>query len=138
SPWSFEDSAVTGPDNLIARGPWHHATVKEQLLASSVQLVDERTETGYWQSAVDASLLTDDEILAALAGRTGFAIASELLVSSQARDIVSERLARRYEILPLAASDSMVEIATSSPYDLDCETTIAFATGRAVRMTLAA
>ncbi len=70
--------------------------------------------------------------------RTGFGIATGLLVSSQARDKVPERLARRFEILPLALSDSVLDIATASPYDLDCEKTLAFATGRMVRMSLAA
>jgi type II secretory ATPase GspE/PulE/Tfp pilus assembly ATPase PilB-like protein/8-oxo-dGTP pyrophosphatase MutT (NUDIX family) len=50
---------------------------------------------------------------------------------------VSEWLARRFEILPLAVSDSILDIATSNPYDIDCEKTLAFATRRRVRMSLA-
>ncbi|MFL5640018.1 MAG: GspE/PulE family protein, partial [Gemmatimonadaceae bacterium] len=87
---------------------------------------------------MDQSLVTDEELLAALAVRTGFGIATGLLVSAAARDVVSEQLARRYAILPLAVSESVLEVATSSPYDIDCEKTLAFATRRAVRMLLAA
>ncbi len=130
--------SVTCLVNPQAKDPWLLPILKELLSTSSLQLLQARTETSYWQTALEASLLTDEEILAALSLRTGFGIATGLLVSSQARDKVSERLARRYEILPLAVSDSVLDIATSSPYDLDCETTIAFATRRAVRMSLAA
>ncbi|MFL5484841.1 MAG: ATPase, T2SS/T4P/T4SS family [Gemmatimonadaceae bacterium] len=87
---------------------------------------------------MDQSLVTDEELLAALAVRTGFGIATGLLVSAAARDVVSEQLARRYAILPLAVSESVLEVATSSPYDIDCEKTLAFATRRAERMLLAA
>ncbi len=80
---------------------------------------------------------TDDEILKALSARTHVVIASDLLVSSEARDRVSERLARRFAILPLSVSESTLEIATSNPYDLDCEKTLEFATRRSVRLSLA-
>jgi type II secretory ATPase GspE/PulE/Tfp pilus assembly ATPase PilB-like protein/8-oxo-dGTP pyrophosphatase MutT (NUDIX family) len=50
---------------------------------------------------------------------------------------VSERLARRFSILPLSLSETTLEIATSNPYDLDCEKTLAFAARRTVRMSLA-
>ncbi|HMH25181.1 MAG TPA: ATPase, T2SS/T4P/T4SS family, partial [Gemmatimonadaceae bacterium] len=86
---------------------------------------------------MDEGLTTDDHILEALSVRARVGIANGLLVSSQARDKVTEWLARRFEILPLSVSDSILDIATSNPYDIDCEKTLAFATGRTVRMSLA-
>jgi type II secretory ATPase GspE/PulE/Tfp pilus assembly ATPase PilB-like protein/CheY-like chemotaxis protein len=50
---------------------------------------------------------------------------------------VSEQVARRYHILPIRMTDSFLEIATANPFDLDCEKTLAFATGREVRILLA-
>src|SRR5688572_13017650 len=91
----------------------------------------------YWGAAVDKALVTDEEVLEALSRRTRFRIATDLLVSSEARDKVPERLARRFAILPLAISGSTLDIATSNPYDLDCEKILAFATCRTVRMCLA-
>jgi type II secretory ATPase GspE/PulE/Tfp pilus assembly ATPase PilB-like protein/8-oxo-dGTP pyrophosphatase MutT (NUDIX family) len=111
--------------------------LKELLPDSSLKVVESAGGPSYWRAAVDKALLTDDEVLAALSTRTRFKIATDLLVSSQARDRVSERLARRFGILPLAISESTLDIATSNPYDLDCEKTLAFATARTVRMCLA-
>jgi len=59
-------------------------------------------------------------------------------VEAEARDAVPESLARKYRILPLRASNSTIDIATADPHDLDCERMIGFATGRSVRMNLAA
>ena len=50
---------------------------------------------------------------------------------------MSEQVARRYHILPIRITDSYLEIATANPFDLDCEKTLAFATGREVRILLA-
>jgi type II secretory ATPase GspE/PulE/Tfp pilus assembly ATPase PilB-like protein len=65
-------------------------------------------------------------------------IADLATATSQARELVPESLARKYRIVPLSASDSALDIATADPHDLDCERTLAFATGRTVRMQLAA
>src|SRR2546423_5465147 len=76
----------------------------------------------------------DEEALNALSLQTGTPIARSLVVSAEARDSVPERFARRFGILPLAISDSVLDIATANPIDLDCEKTLAFATGRKIRM----
>jgi type II secretory ATPase GspE/PulE/Tfp pilus assembly ATPase PilB-like protein/8-oxo-dGTP pyrophosphatase MutT (NUDIX family) len=54
-----------------------------------------------------------------------------------ARALVPERWARRFCVLPLRATDDHVVLATADPLDLECEHTLAFATGRAVRFALA-
>jgi type II secretory ATPase GspE/PulE/Tfp pilus assembly ATPase PilB-like protein len=98
------------------------------------------TATGidsYWESAVRKNLTSDDEILTALAARFRMKIANLSQVTLQAKDLVPESLARKYRIVPLAVSDSAVDIATADPHDLDCERTLAFALGRTVRMSLA-
>ena len=59
-------------------------------------------------------------------------------VEPEARNAVPESLARKYRVLPLRITNSTLEIATADPHDLDCERTLGFATGRAVRMHLAA
>jgi type II secretory ATPase GspE/PulE/Tfp pilus assembly ATPase PilB-like protein/8-oxo-dGTP pyrophosphatase MutT (NUDIX family) len=107
------------------------------LPSASLGSIESKVGDSYWRAAVDERLTTDDEIIEALSVRARVGIANGLLVSSQARDKVTEWLARRFEILPLAVSDSILDIATSNPYDIDCEKTLAFATGRTVRMSLA-
>jgi type II secretory ATPase GspE/PulE/Tfp pilus assembly ATPase PilB-like protein/8-oxo-dGTP pyrophosphatase MutT (NUDIX family) len=121
---------------LISDG-WLIPILRELLGESPLQSLEERMGTSCWEAAVTAGLASDDEILHALAVRTRFRIATDLIVSSEARDKVSERLARKYGILPLSISETTLDIATSNPYDLDCEKTLAFATRNVVRMSLA-
>ncbi|MEA2763760.1 MAG: ral secretion pathway protein [Gemmatimonadaceae bacterium] len=128
---------MTSAVNASVSDRWLLPILRELLPESSVGLLESRADGSYWKTAVDEALLTDDDILGAVAARAGVGIASDLLVSSEARDKVSERLARRFAILPLSVSGSALEIATSNPYDLDCEKTLAFAARRTVRMSLA-
>ena len=102
----------------------------------AIQSLEPVTGT-YWETTIQRGLLTDDEILTALASRFRMKIANTAAVSSEARDAVPESLARKYQILPLTLSDSALEIATANPHDLDAERTLAFATGRTVKMSLA-
>jgi type II secretory ATPase GspE/PulE/Tfp pilus assembly ATPase PilB-like protein/8-oxo-dGTP pyrophosphatase MutT (NUDIX family) len=120
------------------RDPWVHWALADTLSQESLRALEAKGVDSLWESAVRDGLTTDDEILKALSARTHVAIASDLLVSSDGREKVPERLARRFAILPLSLSDSTLEIATSNPYDLDCEKTLAFAASRNVRMLLAA
>ncbi len=80
---------------------------------------------------------TDEQILDALSARFRLKLADIKQSDRRARELVPEQVARRYRILPLRATDSFLEIATANPFDLDCEKTLAFATGREVRIQLA-
>jgi type II secretory ATPase GspE/PulE/Tfp pilus assembly ATPase PilB-like protein len=91
----------------------------------------------YWEAAVRGGMVTDEALLEALAARFRMRIANISAVTQAARELVPEQLARKYRILPLAITDSVLDIATSDPHDLDCERSLAFATGRTVRMQLA-
>ena len=119
------------------RDEWLLPTL-EGLIARDVfeQLKQQETES-YWEAAVRGGSIADDAVLTALAARFRMKIAELSLATSQARELVPESLARKYRIVPLAASDSALDIATADPHDLDCERTLAFATGRTVRMQLA-
>jgi type II secretory ATPase GspE/PulE/Tfp pilus assembly ATPase PilB-like protein/8-oxo-dGTP pyrophosphatase MutT (NUDIX family) len=57
--------------------------------------------------------------------------------SAEAREILPERMARRHRVLPLAVSEGTLDVATSNPWDLDCERALAFFSGRSIRMWLA-
>jgi type II secretory ATPase GspE/PulE/Tfp pilus assembly ATPase PilB-like protein/8-oxo-dGTP pyrophosphatase MutT (NUDIX family) len=128
---------VTSAVNAPVSDRWLLPVLRGLLPEKSLELLESKTDASYWKAAVEEGLLTDDDILGAVSARACIPIASDLLVSSEARDKVSERLARRYSILPLSVSESALEIATSNPYDLDCEKTLAFAARRSVRMSLA-
>ncbi|HST08563.1 MAG TPA: ATPase, T2SS/T4P/T4SS family [Gemmatimonadaceae bacterium] len=117
---------------------WLLPVLADLLPRSAFDELESSVDDGYWRAVVARNLLTDEQLLTALAARTRFRLAGDLVVSDSARDAVPERLARRFAALPLAISESILDVATSNPYDLDCEQLLAFAAGRRVRMLLAA
>ncbi|MEX2109171.1 MAG: ATPase, T2SS/T4P/T4SS family [Gemmatimonadaceae bacterium] len=119
------------------RDCWLLATLIDLLPPSTIEALEAGIGNSYWEAAVGQKLVTEDELLEHLSARARIRIAGDLLVSSAAREAVPERLARRFGILPLSVSATVLDIATANPYDLDCEQTLAFATSRAVRMSLA-
>lgn len=90
-----------------------------------------------WETVVALGKATDEQILNALSTRFRLKLADLKQSDRQARELVPEQVARRYQIVPLRVTDSFLEIATANPFDLDCEKTLAFATGREVRILLA-
>jgi hypothetical protein len=83
------------------RDRWVLAALSDTISEDSIRSLDSKGVASLWESAVREGLTTDDEILVALSARTHIGITSDLLVSSTAREMVSERLARRFAILPL-------------------------------------
>jgi type IV pilus assembly protein PilB len=62
----------------------------------------------------------------------------EVVSSELAIRLVPERLARRHQIVPVSVDNKVLTIATSRPFNADAERDIAFASGRRVRMVVAA
>jgi type II secretory ATPase GspE/PulE/Tfp pilus assembly ATPase PilB-like protein/8-oxo-dGTP pyrophosphatase MutT (NUDIX family) len=127
---------VDSPLAVRHRDAWLRPILAERLSTEVMASLDASGES-YWEEAVRRQLVDDDELLAQLADRLRVKRATRLFVSSQARSRVSEELARKYRVLPLSVTDTTLDIATADPYDFDCERTLAFASGRAVRMNLA-
>ncbi|HEV8447569.1 MAG TPA: ATPase, T2SS/T4P/T4SS family [Gemmatimonadaceae bacterium] len=73
-----------------------------------------------------------------LASRFRLPIADLNRVSDQAVALVPEKWARRFHVLPLAATEHELVIATADPLDVDCERTLGFASGRRIRLAMAA
>jgi type II secretory ATPase GspE/PulE/Tfp pilus assembly ATPase PilB-like protein/CheY-like chemotaxis protein len=120
------------------RDEWLLHTLESLLSKETMGVLKSAAQESYWESAVRRGFITDDEILTALASRFRMKIANLALATPQAREHVPEALARKYRIVPLTITDSALEIATADPHDLDCERTLAFATGRTVKMSIAA
>ncbi len=121
------------------RDEWLRPTVTDMVGADKLEKI-EAAEGEYeflWEALVGADLVTDEELLAHLSTRFRLKLADLTHSQPNARDIVPEQVARQYHILPVTMSDSYLEIATANPFDLDCEKTLAFATGREVRILLA-
>jgi type II secretory ATPase GspE/PulE/Tfp pilus assembly ATPase PilB-like protein/CheY-like chemotaxis protein len=132
-------TASGDPGNKTFQDEWISGTLEgilgaEQLTALRSVRTDAKS---LWDLAVAAGGVSDEQILGALSDRFRLKIADLSQSDRAARDLVPEQVARRYRILPVRVTDSYLEIATANPFDLDCEKTLAFATGREVRMLLA-
>ena len=119
------------------RDEWLLPTLESVLSAEALATLRSEVGESYWETAVRRGLISEDDLLAALAKRFRMRVANVMGVTQAARELVPEQLARKYRVLPLAITDSVLDIATADPHDLDCERTLAFATGRTVRMQLA-
>ena len=120
------------------RDEWLLPTLEGLVARDAFEQLKQQETESYWDAAVQAGVVADEALLQALASRFRMKVADLSVATSQARELVPESLARKYRIVPLGASDSALDIATADPHDLDCERTLAFATGRTVRMQLAA
>jgi hypothetical protein len=120
------------------RDDWLLPTLQSLVDAEQLTQLREGAHESLWDAAVRRGLVSDDDILAALSARFRMPIADLSAVAPNAKELVPESLARKYRILPLRATDSALDIATADPHDLDCERTLGFATGRTIRMHLAA
>jgi len=127
------------PERKYLPDEWITGTLEEILGADRVaELRAEKPEAdSIWEIAVGSGSTSDEQILGALSDRFRLKLADLSQSDRAAREIVPEQVARRYRVLPIRVTDSFLEIATASPFDLDCEKTLAFATGREVRMLLA-
>ncbi|HXD50227.1 MAG TPA: ATPase, T2SS/T4P/T4SS family [Gemmatimonadaceae bacterium] len=73
-----------------------------------------------------------------LALRFRLPIADLSRAASHAVALVPERWARRFHVVPLSATEQELLVATADPLNVDCERTLAFATGRQIRFAIAA
>jgi type II secretory ATPase GspE/PulE/Tfp pilus assembly ATPase PilB-like protein/CheY-like chemotaxis protein len=89
-----------------------------------------------WELLVQRKIASDQQILDAIAARFRFPIADLTKPDAKLIATVPEQLARRFNVVPVAQTDSYLEVATSNPFDMDAEKMLAFATGREVRMLL--
>ena len=119
------------------REAWLLPFLRKLLPEASVESLEESNEDGLWTAATRTGLVSDEDLLDTLSSVSETPIAHSLVVSAEARDSVPEKFVRRFGVLPLAISTSTLDVATSNPFDLDCEKTLGFATGRRIRMVLA-
>ena len=126
------------PENQFS-DEWLAPTIAELIGAEKLAEVreSEGVKKSLWETLVDREIVGDEQILSALSTRFRLKLADVSQAESAAKEMVPEQVARRYHVLPIRVTDSYLEIATANPFDLDCEKTLAFATGREVRIQLA-
>jgi type II secretory ATPase GspE/PulE/Tfp pilus assembly ATPase PilB-like protein/8-oxo-dGTP pyrophosphatase MutT (NUDIX family) len=90
------------------------------------------------EAVVSQGVLTEQELDAAIAAQLRLPLADLSRVHTQALELIPERWARKFSVVPLNLEDNALVVATSNPCDIDCERTLAFAAGRDVRFAVAA
>ncbi len=115
---------------------WLLPTLEQLLPIESIVRLRSDVVDGYWASAVRLRLVTDEALLTAVADRFRLKIADMNRVDTAARDIVPESVARRYRVVPVSVNPTVLEVATADPTDMECERSVAFASGRKVRLLL--
>ncbi len=98
---------------------------------------DAADRVSLWEALLDHKVLPAAELLSVLAARCRLPIADLGTSSREAAEALPEPLARRYAVVPLRANDGVLEIGTANPFDVGAEQSLAFATGREIRMALA-
>jgi type II secretory ATPase GspE/PulE/Tfp pilus assembly ATPase PilB-like protein/CheY-like chemotaxis protein len=101
------------------------------------RLKSEKASGSFWDRVLDGRVLTDEQILDAVSRRCHMPVADLAKADPAAREVVPEALARRHAVVPLHVTDSALEVATANPFDVGAEQSLAFATGREVRMSIA-
>ncbi len=120
-----------------ARDEWLLATLDGMLTIEQLAQLRAQPVERLWDEVVKRNLAPDDDLVKAVAARFHLKIGDVNVVSQRAKDLVPEALARKFRVLPLSVSDAVLDIATSDPFDLDCERSLAFALGRTIRMAIA-
>jgi type II secretory ATPase GspE/PulE/Tfp pilus assembly ATPase PilB-like protein/CheY-like chemotaxis protein len=118
---------------------WLIPTIEKVLTPDELESLRQeplREPQSLWLTVVARKLASDDDILRAAAARFRLPVADLSQLDKAVRDAVPEPLVRRFNILPLRLTDSVLEIATANPFDIDAEKDLAFATGREVRTFL--
>src|SRR5690606_22476018 len=131
---SFERKRVNGFSN-----EWMLAVLATLLPAEQVEQLRTPDPEGrsLWERVLEDRMVAEAELLAGMSTRCRPPIADLSTASPQTRDVLPEQLARRYAVLPIEVTDSLLVVATANPFDVGAEQALAFATGREVRMALA-
>ncbi len=117
---------------------WLVPTISAMITAEAVEglrAAAEPTST-LWELTTAKGYATDDQILAVMSKRCRVPVAENPKPEPKGKEVIPEAVARRYHVVPLRATDALLEVATANPFDMDAEKGLAFASGREVRMQL--
>ena len=120
------------------RDLWIAETLAELIPAAELAELRATSGRSLWETVVRRGAVRDDELVEMLATRARLRVWDPGDAPDPfAAEVLPEQWARRFHVVPVAVTASTITIATSCPFDLDCEQAIAFATGRSVHQLLA-
>ena len=123
--------------SIPLRDEWVLAIIEELASAEAASQAQQAANGSAWDAALRLRLVPERDLLDAISARLSTPVAASLAVSPEAKALVPERIARRYQVLPLSTAGHTLDVATANPWDLDAERSVAFVSGRSVRPWLA-
>jgi type II secretory ATPase GspE/PulE/Tfp pilus assembly ATPase PilB-like protein/ActR/RegA family two-component response regulator len=128
------------PDFGQAVDSWLISVLIDAGLLLPVQVEELRSagSTSVWEHVVSRAYLRDEQIVETLAKAFKVKIADIGSADPRSSTLLPESIARKHRLVPLAADDRSITIATSDPHDLGLEQTLSFVTGRNVVLQVAA
>ncbi|HEV8597900.1 MAG TPA: ATPase, T2SS/T4P/T4SS family [Gemmatimonadales bacterium] len=90
-----------------------------------------------WERAVQRGYASNEAIVQALAAQFKVKPADLDAADLRASALLPESVARKHRVVPLAADDRTITLATADPRDMDLEGTLSFVTGRRVTLQVA-
>ena len=129
--------AVLASPAPMPRDRWILPVLASVLDEDTVESLDRDVTDSIWDAVVAGGLLDEHVLITHTAQHFQLPVADLTRISARALELVAERWARRFGVVPLAIHDDALLVATSNPCDLDCERALAFAAGRPVRFAIA-
>ncbi len=105
--------------------------------AESLDIAADMSTPMAWAGVEQHCGLVEDELVRAVAAATGLQVANLADAHPPARRLVPDRIARRWDVIPLRETDKHIVVATSDPSNVEAEQAIAFASGRRVMFEIA-
>ncbi|HEY2851265.1 MAG TPA: ATPase, T2SS/T4P/T4SS family [Gemmatimonadaceae bacterium] len=121
----------------VIRDGWLRSVLASFLDDDAIEALERQADGSLWDAVTTRGVLEEEDLLRRTARHFRLPLADLGRASTQALELVPERWARRFAVLPLSIDDDALLVATSNPCDVDCERAIAFAAGRRVRFALA-
>jgi len=129
--------ALLSPHSPAARDRWLLPVLAGALDEDTIQSLDLSSARSIWEAVTARQLFNDRTLTSLVARHFHLPLADLGRVTSQALELIPERWARRFGVLPLSIDDDALIVATSNPCDVDCERALAFAAARPVRFAMA-
>jgi len=119
------------------RDRWLLGVLSGVLDAETLEALDVDGTTSLAETVVARGLLREEQLVGHIARFFRVPVADLSRISAQALELIPERWARHFGVLPLTIDDQALVVATANPCDLDCERALAFAAARPVRFAVA-
>jgi type II secretory ATPase GspE/PulE/Tfp pilus assembly ATPase PilB-like protein len=126
------------PQTTPPRDGWLLPVLAGLLPAVELAALREIAGESIWDAAIRGGFIGVEQLVVAAAAHLRVPVADLDAADPRAAALLPERWARRFGVLPLRAGDGVLDVAGSTPHDPECERALSFATGRRVRLFMAA